>query len=1151
MRTRSLRFWVLLAAIAALVLGWSWLLVSDFRMAGPHIERWVTKKTGRELTIAGGFSLDLGSTMIVSVRNVRFANADWAEREALLELGHAEIHVALGSLLNPPILIEQAFVDDVRINLEEREDGSTSWTLGGTADETSGADEDSGDAPLLLLNGFLQNLELEYRTPTRTKPVSLVVNSLRQSKDAEENLALTAKGRLGESSISVEGMVGTWNALLAGEGVVYDLKTRIDEISIESAGTIDSLTAPTRPALNFSASGPDINTLLEALSLEPSGSGDISLEGSLAETPDGDMGLDVTGNVGRMTVAATARFASLDDFSRIDADLEASGPDLKRVLAIVGIDRIQSAPFDIEADILRDGPKLDITNSTLRYADTTASLAASLPEFPAVDNGNIEVTIEGPDLAQLRDLVGLPGVAKGPFSGNFTLAVDAEQRERFELVVETTQARLNSRGEARGGDSFVGTTANVELDIHDLAATLDAWQIDIGDPPAAAARAVGTVRYTGDGFELPTPLALRYAGLEVDVDGVVAFGANSFDGSRLAVGVRGEDLRHVTGIFTATEFVPDKPFALTSRLAVANGNFSLSDLDGKVGDASLTGSARIVPAPGIAGSRIDFRIEGDDFTEFVSHLPALEVVAGPYALAGGIDFAAKELGLKAITLTRPGARVAATVDIGLAADQRSLRFDITGNGSDINNLLRHTGAIELNPLPFGLDIEGSSVDRALEFDALELIIGDARIAASGGLDLAEGAQRSDLRITVDVPDIGTLGAIGGRRLRSQPLNVSASVRSEDGGLDIGDLSWRTAESDIAGSIRYVPGSKPRLDVDLESSTIVFAPFRDPPEEPDYDPEPEFEDGRLIPNVELPLEFIRGHEGSVRLAIGRFVYNGATLRDVALEANLVDSRLSVDRFELLAPSGALTAKAALDARADSSEAALQAVARDLAFGMTEANRDLAMTHDLDVGLEATGNNLRALAATVNGILFLDITGGRIANSGWVRAIYGNLLDETLSTINPFAKSDPFTALECVVVPGEFTNGKVTGQPGSFIRTDKVNFSLKSSINLETERIDIGIRTTPRRMLSISAAELVNPYVKVVGKLAAPTLAVDEKGVLITGGAAVATGGLSLIAKAAFDRLLNSGDPCTTARDNAVEALGDRFPDLEPPQAVPLP
>jgi hypothetical protein len=66
--------------------------------------------------------------------------------------------------------------------------------------------------------------------------------------------------------------------------------------------------------------------------------------------------------------------------------------------------------------------------------------------------------------------------------------------------------------------------------------------------------------------------------------------------------------------------------------------------------------------------------------------------------------------------------------------------------------------------------------------------------------------------------------------------------------------------------------------------------------------------------------------------------------------------------------------------------------------------------------------------------------------------------------------------------------------------------------------------------------------VVGTLAKPQLAVDETGVLISGGAAVATGGLSLLARGLWDRLSKAGDACNQVSDTALEQLGERLPDL---------
>jgi hypothetical protein len=107
---------------------------------------------------------------------------------------------------------------------------------------------------------------------------------------------------------------------------------------------------------------------------------------------------------------------------------------------------------------------------------------------------------------------------------------------------------------------------------------------------------------------------------------------------------------------------------------------------------------------------------------------------------------------------------------------------------------------------------------------------------------------------------------------------------------------------------------------------------------------------------------------------------------------------------------------------------------------------------------------------------------------------------------------------------------------------VQIVTKSQVNLVSEKIEVNIKTTPKQGISFSAGDIVNPYIKVVGTLARPRLAVDEKGVLLSGGAAFATGGLSILAKAAWDRLARSRDPCAAATEQGREALGSRFPEL---------
>jgi hypothetical protein len=222
-----------------------------------------------------------------------------------------------------------------------------------------------------------------------------------------------------------------------------------------------------------------------------------------------------------------------------------------------------------------------------------------------------------------------------------------------------------------------------------------------------------------------------------------------------------------------------------------------------------------------------------------------------------------------------------------------------------------------------------------------------------------------------------------------------------------------------------------------------------------------------------------------------------------------------------------------------------VARDLAAGLFDANVDLAMTSNLDIDLRSTGTDLRTLAGNANGVIYLDMRGGRLKLGDMVAAIYGNMLEEMLNTMNPARKKDPYTEFECLIVPLTALDGKVTAAPSIFASTAKIRAVTQGSLDLKTEEIRVGVRTTPRQVVSVSAAELFNPYVQLVGTLAAPRLAVDEAGVLITGGAAVATGGLSLLARGLWDRLSKAGDACTQVSKQALKELQGRVPVMEIP------
>jgi hypothetical protein len=81
-----------------------------------------------------------------------------------------------------------------------------------------------------------------------------------------------------------------------------------------------------------------------------------------------------------------------------------------------------------------------------------------------------------------------------------------------------------------------------------------------------------------------------------------------------------------------------------------------------------------------------------------------------------------------------------------------------------------------------------------------------------------------------------------------------------------------------------------------------------------------------------------------------------------------------------------------------------------------------------------------------------------------------------------------------------------------------------IDFNTEQLNIEFNTKPRAGVGISASSIVSPFVKLKGTFASPSIALDKKGALLSGGAAVATGGLSLLVQSIAGRATAEGDQC---------------------------
>ena len=1148
MRWRKIGFWSLVAVFGILVLAASWLWTADLGVFKPQIERWVSEKTGRTLRI-GDLSIDLAGRIVVVGRDVSFANSDGALPEHMVSLGRAEIEVDLASLFSPPVIIEAVEINDAAIHLTVPADGPPNWELDIAGTESRPAAQEPEGLSLLLRDARIFNLKLVYVSAERPKPLELAIVSATQRLRDDGFLDLKVSGALSGRDMSVEGEIGTWQSLLAARDIDYRLTGRFDSLDLASAGHIDDLSRPEQPTLSFEASGPDIDHLTAMLGLGSEGTGDIAIAGTLSRDAVTGMRLHLSGNLGETSMEASASFESLTDLDRIDAEVRSSGPDLSQVLALAGMHGLQRAPFQLIADLERAGPDFRIHKAEMLFGEAQFLLSANLPRFPSVDDGTAQLTLRGSDLARFRSITGLPGAASGPFTLEAGLSVDSNQREFFEFGLETSLGRVSAKGEVRGGDTYLGTTSEIDVEVFDASATAEAWQLDLGPVPAERFAATGAIEYVDGAIRTTRPLTASLGELSINAEGSLAL-AEGAVGSNFLVQASGERLTLVTDPFTDSAYIPPDEFNVTSHLLIERGGIRLNDISGTLGSASIGGEANIRFAPRITGSAITFSASGDALENVVAYLPALNIRPGPFDVTGGIRFAEDALHIENLHLTRQAMVDAKTsISVGLPIERNWFKIEFDGESDDARGFLSPLKGFDASDVPFTLDLSAERNGNTLRVDRLDYTMADARLSASGTLDFRESLDSTRFRLKVDVPSLARLGTVGGREFHDQAFSFDGLVDGVRGQLRIEDARMTVANSDLTGSMTYTVDPKPTLTVDVTSDRLAVQPLfvrveDDQPREPRESP-----DGRVIPDVAIPFDALEKMDASLSIRIGELERGDLYLRQINFDGEIRDGALEIRDASFHARSGYLRGNARLEPGDGVGRARIGLIADDLAFGLAETNTDLRMTGDININAAATGNDLRTLAGSLTGILLLDTNGGEIPNNRMMQLLYGDALNEILATINPFMKSEPVTAFRCIVIPLDIADGELEANPAAFVRTDKLNLTFRPEIDLKTERIDVSIRSTPRTVLSISAAELINPYIKVIGTMAKPSLAVDEQGVLISGGAAVATGGLSLLAKAAWDRLSRSSKPCESAREEAGKALSDRYPDIEPLVLLP--
>jgi hypothetical protein len=357
-------------------------------------------------------------------------------------------------------------------------------------------------------------------------------------------------------------------------------------------------------------------------------------------------------------------------------------------------------------------------------------------------------------------------------------------------------------------------------------------------------------------------------------------------------------------------------------------------------------------------------------------------------------------------------------------------------------------------------------------------------------------------------------------MASPPIRAEARVRATGPRVDLRGLRIRIPAGSLEGRlVLSLDGPRPRLAGELGASAITLAgePGGTAPGPPK----------KLIPRVPIDLGALDAIDAEVRLRIGRLSVAGVRVSQLSVPLQLDAGRLQ-GRVSAMFAGGPMTVDFAVSAQRRDWQVGLaidDADAGDtlLMLGVSDAENGGRLA--ARVSLTATGASVDEVLSSLEGHLAVDAgavslrTGvADIATSDVFAAVTRAVRGEDSGRIN----------LECAVLRFQVRGGILRGDQGIGVQGRTMNVLGGGTISLPAERLNLVLRPWPREGLGLSASAVVGT-VGVTGPLADPEVGLTSEAAWRGGasaGAALLTGGLSLIAQGLMER--SRGDaPCQQA------------------------
>jgi len=345
---------------------------------------------------------------------------------------------------------------------------------------------------------------------------------------------------------------------------------------------------------------------------------------------------------------------------------------------------------------------------------------------------------------------------------------------------------------------------------------------------------------------------------------------------------------------------------------------------------------------------------------------------------------------------------------------------------------------------------------------------------------------------------------------------------------------------------------PELNLSLNSELLDLTPYvrstRTPGDQP-----------KLFSATPIPFDYLVAINVELEANVEKLKLPSSELRKFRMRTTILDGTLDVSDLSAQIGRGGITAKMRVVATDELPALSYALTVSDVASGalMSEAAAKLVRGGqvDVDLNIDSKGKSAAELAANANGNVLISLRNMDFLSES-MSTVQTDLALKAFRLLNPRAGNQSRDTIECAVVNFPLTNGIARNKTAIGITTTSMSILGGGHIDLKSERIDIGVNPKPRDGIGLNVAGLVD-FIRIGGTLTEPHPTTDAAGVAMAGlkaGAAVATGGLSILAEGLVDRAQAKTNACEIAagtaalvvdaetdQPSALEAAGQRSSD----------